>query len=1471
MAKKAGPGKVKKGPGGASKRRSAAVPSKNSKKKPSGSKPRYDGHFPIVGVGASAGGLEAFTELLKTLPDNPEMAFVFIQHMAPTHESMLPRLLSKSTAMQVVEVTDGMKVQPNHVDVIPPNAGMTITGGVLRLVARKEGAGKILPIDDFFWALAEDQKRAAIGVILSGTASDGTQGLKAIKAEGGITFAQDKRSARFADMPISAVASGSVDFILPPEGIAEELARMMRHPYIRAAEAELPHAAEGPDESLRRICLLLRTATGVDFHLYKPATIGRRVARRMAVQKASTREEYYQLLRGNRAEVDALYEDIFIHVTGFFRDAEPLLAMRGNLVASALDNQQGEHVIRVWVPGCSSGEEVYSIAMLLIEELGARPTQTRIQIFGTDISERAIEHARTGIYPEASMATVSAERRRRFFLRVESGYQIAKFVRDLCVFARHDVTKDPPFSKLDLISCRNVLIYLGPVLQKRVAETFHYALKPSGYLLLGKSESLNAHSNLFAMEDPRLKIFTRKQSAAPVYLSTAVAEYAKADRTGGQGHQQTPFDLRREAERTLLDQFVPAALVIDPDLQIVHFQGNTSRYLAPATGQPSFHVLRMVRPELVVDLRTAIHEAKKNKAPVRRSGIHLKQNGTLRSVDLQVTPLKGRHPKESDFLVVFQEASTAVPIEAERSTPSTGKGKGRESKQIEQLRRELSTAHAQLKTIIEEHEATSEEMTAVNEEIISSNEELQSTNEELETAKEELQSSNEELITLNDELQNRNAELGQLANDLSNLLVGVEIPIVILSNDLKIRRFTPVAEKALNLIATDVGRPFTDMAIPLNVTDWKELMTDVVENRRVVERDVQDREGRWHGLRIRPYQTGEHPVDGILMALFDIDTARRSLDEARAARDLSEAVVESVHEPLVILDSELRVVKATQTFYETFLMAASETEGRNFFTLSGGIWDVTGLRRQVEEILSRNTRVDDFEVVAEFPGLSWRHMFVNARRVHRQSDQPPLLLLSIQDATVRRETEDGQQQRAQVAQQSSAEAIVAAGADGRISMANPRAAEMFGYTTQELLGSPVERLVADSFRETYTRRRAEFVAGPQAGPIANGLELNGRRKDGTEFPVSITLSSVVSKDGLTVVDLICDLDERTETEKQLRISQERLALAQQGAGIGIWDWDTHSDRAACSRGWGPLHGLPPDDHTCTHDQWLALIHPEDRERIQDELDQALDGRKVYNTEMRVVWPDGSVHWLLCRGSVLRGPDRKPVRIVGVSVDITSRKKAEEERDKLTGRLAIAQDEERRRISRELHDDLTQRLAGLAMELGRLSTEFPAASERLKKRIHALQGRVVEAAETSRHVAYSLHPSELEDLGLAAALRAYCEDFGREGVTVQFTSRDLPETMSREVASCLYKITQEGLRNVVKHAQTPQAWVTLEGKTGKLILEVRDAGSGFPVQSLGASGGLGIVNMRERARSLKGKFSIESVRGAGTKITVEVPL
>ena len=843
--------------------------------------------FPVVGIGASAGGLEAFTGLLKALSTDTGMAFVFIQHMDPRYKSNLVEILSRATDMPVLQAMDGMRLEGNHVYVMPADMDLVVFHGVLHLMPRPKTQAPHLPVDYFLRSLADDQGRKAIGVVLSGTGSDGALGLKTIRAGGGIVMVQDGKTAKYDGMPQSAIAAGPVDFILSPEDMAEQLARIARHPYV--AHEPLPGddlVIHAPGD-LQKIFIMLRSAMGVDFSLYKQSTLLRRISRRMVLHQIETLSHYAKYLRQTPVEVRGLFEDMLITVTGFFREPGAFEALKEKVFPLIMGDRPPGKEIRVWVPGCSTGEEAYSVAISLLEYLVENGLHLPIQVFATDISDRAIGKARAGWYPESIGADISPERLHRFFVKTDSGYEISKSVRDVCVFAKHDVTCDPPFSRLDFISCRNLLIYLGPALHKTVFPAFHYALRPNGFLMLGNSESIGGFSDLFSLVEKEHRIYVRKQAAVvhPVEFRLGnVVEQRLAEEAEPQGALRAEPSLQKEADRLVLSKYGPGGVVVNEHLQILHFRGQTGRYLEPASGKASLDLLKMVRPGLLLDLRIAIDKARKKNVSVRRQGLRVRHNGKSLTVNIEVMPMgsrtEGRH-----FLVLFEE----VPAPA-----STGKaarsGKSRTGKQTDkatdgELRRlvtELAAAKEAAGVTIEEQEATAEELRAANEEIQSSNEELQSTNEELQTAKEELQSTNEELVTLNEEVANRNDELSQAISSVHNLLSSIDIPIVLLDGKLRIRSFTPPAERVLKVIAGDIGRPIKELTLGIHVPDLQQRILEVISSLNPSTQEIQASDGRWYSLRIRPYKTEENKIDGAVLALVDI--TERRVAEAQIRR-----------------------------------------------------------------------------------------------------------------------------------------------------------------------------------------------------------------------------------------------------------------------------------------------------------------------------------------------------------------------------------------------------------------------------------------------------------------------------------------------------------------------------------------------------------------------------------------------------------
>jgi two-component system, chemotaxis family, CheB/CheR fusion protein len=1304
--------------------------------------------FPVVAIGASAGGLAAFNALLHALPPRSGMAFVLIQHLEPSHESALTSLLAKATGMPVVEVSDGMPVEPDHVYVIPPNRNMTIHAGLLLLAPRSEHSGPQHPIDDFSVALAEEQGSGSIGVVLSGTGSDGTYGLRAIKAAGGVTFAQDPKTAQWPTMPANAIAAGSVDFVLSTTRIAAELARIARHPYIAEAK-EIPDGAD-----LDKICLIVGNTVGVDFRQYKRPTVRRRIARRMALQKIASMSKYLQILKQNPDEAKALAEDIFIHVTSFFRDPDCFEALKKQVLAKLRVNASPGDPIRIWVPGCSTGEEVYSIAMLLMEELGDRGGRTGVQFFGTDIEQRAVDHARAGIYSESVVAAVSPARRKRFFTRTDGSYRIQKAIRDLCVFAKHNLAKDPPFSRLDLISCRNVLIYMSPVLQNRILSIFQYALKPGGVLFLGNSESIGEYSNAFSVDDLKHRIFQRKLTAPRFHEFRAGPEhYQELESTALKTSLPATVDYRREAEEVLLEHYSPSALIVDQNLHILHFQGDISPYLAPATGQPSFHLLKMLRPELVVDVRTAIQKVRKEGTTVRKDPVRFEHRGQRAAARIEVRPIRIGGNGRQDLMVVFQPLDIASQDESRngrREAKLPGAADRRSAAKAEKLERELAATREHLRSLISDHEAANEEMKAANEEILSSNEELQSTNEELETAKEELQSSNEELITLNDELQHRNAELNVLMHDLGNLLVGIDIPVLLLDGDLRVRRFTPVAGQLLNLIPGDVGRPFSNIASSLQVPDWGELLSQVTGEGNSIEREVNDRHGHRYSLRLRPYKATDNKVEGVLVVMLDVDQIYRARDEAQRYGDYSRAIVETIREALAVVDAEFRLQTVNRSFCEMFRVILEEVEGRSLLEIGDGEWRVPRLRQLLEDILPKSTRIEDFEIDQTFPRVGRRHMVLNARRIETSKT----ILIAIEDFTERRRAqEEAEKSRLTIRAllESALQSIISVDPNGKIAMINGNTETMFGYRSEELIGRPLDLLIPEEGRERHPEHFKAYLASPRSRLAGNGLNLNGRKKDGTTFPVEIALSAIDTAEGKLAVAFVSDITQRVQ------------------------------------------------------------------------LEQAAQARAL-------------------------------------------------EVQALAASLLTVQEDERRRVSRELHDRICQQLAALAIDIGTLAAD-PPPSGKTRDRLKALQTRVVKASEETRHIAYELHSSVLDDLGLAASLRDLCRQFSERAPETKVKYTDVPVSapVPREIASCIYRVAHECLQNIAQHTHARRVSVALTLEKGVIVLTVVDDGAGFHPEAVKGRGGLGLIGMEERARLVKGQLTITSQPGKGARIALRIPM
>lgn len=754
--------------------------------------------FPVVVIGSSAGGLEATTELLEGLEIDLGMAYVVISHLAPDHESMLPELLQKRTAMPVQPVVDGLRLRPDHVYVIPPNANMGIVDGILTLRKPRSVAKKgFHPINEFMIALAEAYQMNAIGIVLSGTANDGTLGLKAIKAGGGWTFAQDD-SAKFSDMPWHAQETGAVDFVMPPAAIAAELALLRRHPVAKVVAAS---GDPGSSKGLSEILSLIRIRTGVDFNQFKRATIMRRILRRLVLHKLPDHESYARLLKEDPREMDMLFEDLLINVTSFFREGRFHEVLKERILPKLAGSEELGRMLRIWVAGCSSGEEAVSIAITVLEYFRATGRAPRVQIFATDLDPKMVEKARTGIYGTAAMESVSPVNMSRYFTKLGNGYQVVKAIREICVFAQHDLLKDPPFSRMDLISCQNVLIYLNNAAQRKVLHNFHYALLPEGFLCLGRSESVNAAGDLFSPGDKEDKVFNKRMVKATVHFNSEGTRNESLSTTGQERQDRMgktrpkASELDQEAERLLLHRHVPASMVVNQDLEIVRFRGVTAPYLAPRSGEASLNLLKLVREDLVYELRGLLRKVKEDHVPISCSGLEIEMEGVPRYVSVEVAPMRTENG-EDHYLVVFLDDGGPGP-RTRPAQPEDPQGEqDAKDRRIALLEREVRDVRDQKRVLLEESEGKNEQLQTAHEEMLSSNEELQSMNEELETSKEELQSTNEELTTINDELLQRQEEL-KVARDYAEGIIGtISTPLVVLNSDMRVRRANAAFYKA---------------------------------------------------------------------------------------------------------------------------------------------------------------------------------------------------------------------------------------------------------------------------------------------------------------------------------------------------------------------------------------------------------------------------------------------------------------------------------------------------------------------------------------------------------------------------------------------------------------------------------------------------------------------------------------------------
>ncbi len=951
----------------------------------------------VIGIGASAGGLNALKDIFDAMPADSGMAFVVVQHLAPDHESRMAEILAKSTAMRVMQAEDGLAVEPNTIYTNPPGRALCIRQNRLVLGDPTLGAHVETAIDHFLDSLAQDQGPRAVCIILSGSSGmDGPRGVRAIRDAGGICLVQDPASAQFPAMPEAIIDAGLADRVLPPADMPESLLEFVQHPQTLAADGD---EAPGEDASaqLDAILKLLRTRTSTDYGHYKRMTVLRRIQRRMGLRQIPDMAGYLKLLDTDPAELAQLAKDMLISVSSFFRDPEVFETLEAEVLVPLMADKANDAPLRAWVAGCATGEEAYSIAMLLLEARSAADKACPVQVFATDIDEQALETARAGAYPLEIAHHVSPERLERFFTRRSQDYLVAKHLRDAVTFSRHNLLADPPFSKLDLVSCRNVLIYFQPAAQKKVLSVFSFALNVGGCLLLGNSEGVAGMDNLFDPVSKKDRIYRltqsnrRAASEFPVYAGAPQAARPQSERPQTDG-----AELRQANLEAILRHFDAGVVLIDAEGKILHFHGHTEKYLGHSKGLATLNILDMTTGTLSATLRRAIGKATSQAGPVSLAGVPLPGERAAMA-NLTVTRIAERARGGSLLAVIFEDAQ---PRRASRPAQDAAEA---EEPLVAQLEEEVKGLRAQLRTNAEGYDAASEDLRTANEEVMSMNEELQSANEELEASKEEQQSLNEELTAVNAQLNDKVGELTDTNNDLANLLRATDIATIFLDEQLRIRRFTPRTTELLNLIESDLGRPVGHITQNFTGGDLAADAETVLKTLSPVEKEVQARNGRWYTARVLPYRTLDNRIAGAVVTFSDVSRLKDTESRLRNEKNYTQSIVDTIHNPLLVLDDELRVLSANPVFCRMFKVQPDEIAGAKLYDLGNGQWDIPELRSVLHEVADLGQPLDDFEVRHEFPELGLRVMMLNARRVERVETHPHRILLAIEDITQQEE------------------------------------------------------------------------------------------------------------------------------------------------------------------------------------------------------------------------------------------------------------------------------------------------------------------------------------------------------------------------------------------------------------------------------------------------------------------------------------
>ncbi len=1210
----------------------------------------------VVGIGASAGGLAALKEFFKHVPEDSGLAFVVVVHLSPEHESHLAELLQPHVSVPVQQVTDTLLLEADRVYVIPPGRNLDAIDTHLRLSPLEERRAERAPIDHFFKTLAKTHDGHSIGVVLTGTGSDGTLGIREIKEQAGLVIVQDPNEAEYDGMPQSAIATGLVDVVLPLAEIPDAVLRYAHtRPRVAALEGEDLEAEER--QVLHKVFAQVRSVTGRDFSRYKRSTILRRIARRMQLHQVEEIERYLDVLRESTDEVRALADDLLINVTSFFRDPDVFERLAADIVPDLLEGRGPDESVRVWSVGCATGEEAYSLAILLLEEAARRESPPTLQVFASDLHEHSLARARDGFYPGDIATDVSPERLQRFFTKEDGGYRIRKTVREMVVFAPHNLLLDPPFSKLDLVSCRNLLIYLERSAQNDIIELFHYALRPDGVLVLGSSETTDS-ADLFRVEDKRLCLYRRRNVPGPE-PRLPVFPVLRSDSSLPRGEPVSGLEPRSFGvlHERMVERYAPPSLLVGPDDRVAHVSERAGRYLAHPGGVITANVFQLVRPELRAELRSALHQARESQEPAMSGNVAVDLEGDLRPVRLDVRLATGGD-EDGYALVIFDERpGPEVPV----TVPVSDAGRALEA--------ERDLARQRLQALVEEYETSQEEMKASNEELQSTNEELRSTLEELETSKEELQSMNEELQTVNQENRHKVEELAQLSGDLQNLLSATDIATLFLDRQLRILRYTPKVNDLFSIRPADRGRPLSDLTDRLVGGTLQADARRVLDTLIPIERELCDDDGNWYLTRMLAYRSVDDRIEGVVVTFVEITRRKLAEDALRESEAQLRTVLDGVPVGIVLCDATGKLIygnpEVEHVFEHPFRPSASPDHYGEWPVLLPDADEPYPIDRMpIARTVATGETVSGEEMRIRRPDGTLRTILVNSQPILDAEGAISYGASAFVDVTERREAEaalrKSEEQYRLLVESATEYAIMMLDPSGAIVSWNPGAERIFGLLEEDIVGQPADVIFTEEDRAAGVPQR-EMATAAEAGQAAD--DRWHLRADGSRFWANGVMTVLRDDDGRLrgFAKVLRDNTLRKSVEDALRASEERFRQAVEAADMGTWIFDVGSEVLRFDDRARAIFGL--EDEDVSQETVMAVIHPADLEGFIAARDHSLDPNSpdTFSQTHRVVLPDGEVRWVRGQARVFfEGEDteRRPVRVVGVVLDVTDQREAE---------------------------------------------------------------------------------------------------------------------------------------------------------------------------------------------------------------------